>query len=201
MAGEGSIQGMITILRNNEKLLRKRNPFRPGVGFERLRQAYRTYAQGEVEITPISKSRLQAIGREAKRADHKDDMRNVVVIVSAVIVAVVLTLLIWNRLDDYEAAVDAKAIAKTTKKYLFYINDGDAWLAQRKLHNAVYQYRLARELYPSEFAANHRLAMALAYQCEYERKGCYEGRALFASLQERFPKKAELEQLQILLED
>ncbi len=83
-----------------------------------------------------------------------------------------------------------------SKKYLFYINDGDAWLRKWHYHNAIFQYRKALELYPGNYEARYRIAIAYSYQCQYAYEGCEDGKKLVEELKREFPKRSELSEVE-----
>ena len=196
MGGEGSIQSMITILRNNKRLLRKRDPFRRGKGFERLRDDYRKFSQGQIESKTVTQSQLREIRKRVIQERRKENMRTWIIGVVISIVAVGVTIMGYKGIQNYEAELDEIEIKASTDKYLFYIQDGDKWLEKGHYHNAIFQYLLAKEIYPSEYNVNYRLALAYGSWCEYDQTGCTEGRRIYENLSEQFAIKSELKELE-----
>ncbi|WP_435624723.1 hypothetical protein [Flagellimonas sp.] len=196
MGGEGSIQSMIVILRNNKKLLHKRNPFRRGSGFERLRDDYRKFSQGEIETKTVTKSQLREIRRKVIEENRKENIRIWVIGIVVSIFAVGFTMMGYKGIQNYEAELDEIKIKKSTDKYLFYIQDGDKWLEKGHHHNAVFQYLLAKRIYPNEYNVNYRLTLTYGSWCKYNRTGCAEGKRIYDNLKVQFPEKKELEELE-----
>lgn len=81
--------------------------------------------------------------------------------------------------------------------YSFFVNDGDRWLEQEHYHNAIFQYKKALELFPSN-DAQFRLARAYSYHCQYNDRDCEAGLALIQQLEENFPLSTELENLKMI---
>ncbi len=192
MTGGGSIQGMATILRNNKQLLRKRNTFRRGFGFGKLRKEYRKYAEGRLESEPISQKELSAIRQKIIRQKRKENMLSGIILVLVASLAVAFSYKMYKNLEEYQVKENEVFLEGNTNKYLFYIEDGDKWLEKGRYHNAIFQYTLAKEIYPTEFDVNYRLALAYGGKCKYEKSGCEEGRAILEDLRDRFPEKSEL---------
>ncbi len=61
MGGGGSIQGMITSLKNNRKLLRKKRLFRPEKTFLRIKKEYIKSAEGELNLKNATGRQLRDI--------------------------------------------------------------------------------------------------------------------------------------------
>lgn len=79
-----------------------------------------------------------------------------------------------------------------TENYCFYIGDGDKWLQKRNYYNAVFQYKKAVALYPSDFEANYRLAIGYGYQCQYDFENCKTGMQLIQKLEKAFPGNQDI---------
>jgi hypothetical protein len=196
MAGGGSIQGMATILRNNKQLLRKRDTFRRGFGFGKLRKEYRKYAEGKMESEPISQKELSEIREKIVKQKRKENIISGGILVLVVCLAVAFSFKIYKNLEEYQVKENAVFVEGNTNKYLFYIEDGDKWLEKGRYHNAIFQYTLAKEIYPGEYDVNYRLALAYGGKCKYERSGCKEGRAIMENLKVKYPDKLEVWKLE-----
>jgi len=195
MGGEGSIQSMITILRNNKSLLRKKSIFRRETGFARLREEYRYYTEGRIDSKPISEKELSKIRDKIKKQNRRHNFRLALLATSFFIVAIGFTIKIYNNLNDYQTVIDNKVSKNNTKKYLFYLADGDKFLEKGEFHNAIFQYLLAKEIYPAEYNVNYRLVLAYGGKCRYEQSGCIEGSKILENLKLQFTEKKELEKL------
>lgn len=80
------------------------------------------------------------------------------------------------------------------------INNGDQWLKKRKWHNAIFQYKKALEIFPTEYDINFRLASAYAYRCESKFENCFEAKELLNKLLSRDPENSKLLKLKKVLE-
>ena len=195
MPGEGSIQGMIVSLRNNRKLLRNRNPFQRRHGFEKLRKEYIKYSQGKVESRSLSKRELQAIRKKIEEETRKDTIKMTIVACIILIVVFSLGVRLYDTFRRNQEIIAQKELTSKTEQYLFYINDGDEWLQKRHWHNAIFQYLLAKKIFPNEYDVNYRLALAYGSKCKYENSGCAVGSELLTKLKHQFPDKEELHSL------
>jgi len=79
-----------------------------------------------------------------------------------------------------------------TEKYLFLITDGDNWLKQNHWHNAIFQYKEAVKLFPSDSDAHYRLALAYTYRCQAEQLNCANAIAQIEELIISQPNNADL---------
>lgn len=192
MAGGGSIQGMATILRNNKQLLRKRNTFRRGFGYGKLRKEYRKYAKEGLESEPISQKELSAIRQKIIKQKRKENMLSGIILVLVVSLAVAFSYKMYKNLEEYQVKENEVFLEGNTNKYLFYIKDGDKWLEKGRYHNAIFQYTLAKEIYPAEYDISYRLALAYGARCKYEQLDCEKGKEILNDLRDRFPEKNEL---------
>lgn len=196
MAGEGSIQSMIVILRNNKNLLRKRNPFHRGTGFQRLHKDYRKFSSGKIDSKPISNVELQEIRKKVIRENRKENIRGWIIGILVLTIAVGFTVWMYDNIQNHQSEIDRIKTEESTRKYLFYIEDGDKWLEKGRFHNAVFQYVLAKKIYPNEYSVNYRLALAYGSWCKYNQTGCTEGKRIHENLKVQFPEKQELKELE-----
>jgi tetratricopeptide (TPR) repeat protein len=177
MPGEGSMMHMIITLRNNKKLLRKKGMFKKERSF--LQSDKSNYAAPSTgipseEVAPeqLEKIRSKVIG-ERKR-------RNLQFTIFLCVILPILGFLGYLVLHNFSFGFDTLqnygteqvkskvSLVKKNKTYLFYLNDGDARLKKHQYHNAIFQYKKALEVFPSEFDAQYRLALAYSYQCQYK---------------------------------
>lgn len=196
MAGGGSIQGMATILRNNKQLLRKRNSFRRGFGLAKLRNGYPRFTKERLESKEVSQKELSEIRRKVIKQNQRENILSGVILLFVVSFAIVFSLNIYTKLENYQVRENEILLAENTKKYLFYIQDGDKWLEKGHYHNAIFQYKLAKEIYPGEYDVNYRLALAHGGKCKYEQSGCEEGRMFMDYLKVKYPDKLEVWKLE-----
>lgn len=196
MGGEGSMQSMATILRNNKRLLRKRNPFRRARGFERLRNEYRNYSSGTIKSKPLTKKELFEIRKKIKEQNRKENISSSILAVLALIVILTSTYLVFESIKANKKRQESHILKAKTEKYLFYIQDGDEWLHKGKFSNALFQYLLAKEVFPNEYDVNYRLVLVYGSRCKYEKSDCSNGKQFLEALITQFPEKKELEKLE-----
>lgn len=57
------------------------------------------------------------------------------------------------------------------------ISSGDEWLEKGKYYNAIFQYKLALEVFPKDSIATFRLIDATDLNCKVHNKNCGESDA------------------------
>ncbi|MEZ4858933.1 MAG: hypothetical protein R2781_09000 [Flavobacteriaceae bacterium] len=200
MAGEGSIQGMIVSLRNNKRLLRKKSRFKKNRSFlQKDEMEFHNTAEG-IKVEKISKDDLLRIKEKILKERKRYHIR---LFIFLFISLPLIIFLLYQAFHDfnfgfriYNSANSSNieiVFQKKKEKYLFYLNDGDLWLKKHRYYNAIYQYKKANELFPSEFDAQYRIVLALSYQCQYTFEGCEEGAILVEKLKREFPHSSELD--------
>lgn len=102
MAGEGSIQGMITSLRNNKKLLRRPNLFRQGNSFLNLKKEYLKAAGGKVNVRKLSKEELAVIRKKVVKERRKENRTNVGIFIASVLIMGYIVFYTINEINEYE---------------------------------------------------------------------------------------------------
>lgn len=85
-------------------------------------------------------------------------------------------------------------------EYSYFLEEGDKWIKKRHWHNAIYRYEQAVKLFPNEFEANYRLALAYSYNCKFEKKDCEEGKLLTNRLLKNYSEDKGLQELKIAFE-
>ncbi|NAS30285.1 hypothetical protein GTQ40_04830 [Flavobacteriaceae bacterium R38] len=191
MMGNSSSQGMINSLKANRLLLRKKRKERT---FLNTKKENYQNAKGIVEPKKASEAVLKIIRKKALRAQKKQHFITIIILL---ILSPIFIFGLYKTIEAIQKDIEyAKVIPeKDLKKYLFFINDGDNWLQEKKWHNAIFQYKKALEIFPNEYDANYRLALAYTYRCKYESTNCNEGETLVNTLIKAFPDKINLNEL------
>ena len=192
MAGHSTVQSMIIVLRNNQNLLRKSNPFRRKTYFEN-REAFEKHCDEVIELKRASPEQIREIRRNIIIHRRTNIIRKLIVTL------VILGCIGWLGMIIYDLNLalapnhNTKLSDKETEEnYQFYLKDGHNWLRNRNYQNAVSQYRKAKQIHSDSFSVNFGLAQALSYQCEYEKTGCKESLHLLDSLVLIYPHKLKL---------
>lgn len=193
MGGEGSIQSMITILKNNKLLLR------PKRSFLNQKKEFVIAAKGELNLKKASKEDLERI-REKIYKERKKQRTIGLAIGSILLVIIIYSgVLLSNHLSELGEASQQHEFNQHKTEYLELIKDGDMWLEKRSWHNSIFQYKKALDIFPNEYDINYRLTYAYCLRCEDEYKNCKEAKEHLDKLLEKFPDKTELLELRKML--
>ncbi|WP_442902341.1 tetratricopeptide repeat protein [Flavobacterium sp.] len=84
-----------------------------------------------------------------------------------------------------------------SKKFIFYIEDGDEWLNQGKFENALFQYKKALELDTNNFSTHYRICLAYSYLYRYDNLFCQEGKTHLEETLQKFPNESKLNDFKI----
>ena len=155
MPGSGAIGYMVNTIRNNRKLLRKKSMFKKERTFLSLTgQDYKS-AEGKVASKKLSSNELRRIKERTLKEAQKDTNRAIII---AAILAIPLLLLfaLWMKNNEgatpsMEEAKQHEFFEKNLNEYLFLLEDGDRWLQENRLKNAVYRYKQAVALLPEVY--------------------------------------------------
>lgn len=200
MGGEGSMANMIASLRFNKNQLRRKRLFKKERSFLNLKKEYFKAANGEKNLRNATPSELRKI-REKVLAHRKYENRIQFVVAFVFIFVIGILTFKYYRYykkesQEYNRAIESVQFEKKLKKYLFFISDGDKWIGENHWNNAIFQYKEAIKVFPAEFDANYRLAVAYSYTCKYEHTHCEEGIILTAKLKKQFPDKPKILELE-----
>ncbi len=83
-------------------------------------------------------------------------------------------------------------LIENKKEFDYLIEEGDNWISKRNWNNSIYFYKKAIEIFPNEFEANYRLALAYYYNCKFENEDCKKGEILTIKLLEYASDNKEL---------
>jgi len=196
MGGGGSIQGMITALRNNKNLLSKRKSL-----YEKDKRKNINYSiSGGLDCDiEASEEQLQEIRqRIQKRNKRKKIINSLIITISLLFVFYLSYLNSKKEVINQSFVVETKAKEKTYKNYIQY---GDTWMEEKKYNAAIYNYQKAVELAPNDYHAHYRLALANSYNCIYEKLNCSKVNQILNELIEKFGSNHELEYLLGIIEN
>ncbi|MDY7395054.1 hypothetical protein UMM65_07360 [Aureibaculum sp. 2210JD6-5] len=201
MGGEGSMQSMITILRNNRNLLRKKSIFKRERTFISTRKEYYKAAKGKIDIKNASKQDLKILRERIIKQRKRENIRAWVVTFSILLPIIVFILYSSNetRKDKTKSIENQKEmyLNEHFNEYSYFLEEGDKWIEKRHWNNAIYRYQQAVKLFPNEFEANYRLALAYSYNCKFEKKDCETGKKLTHRLLKNYSEDKGLQELKI----
>ena len=203
MPGAGSMDHMVKTIVNNAKLLRKKGMFKKERSFIQSNKEGFSTDSGGIPIESISKEKLAAIKNQMIASRKKRNLQMSIFVTLSFSLLLFLGFYLFQGFsfgfDTLENTgpeqlnIAAKKAAVSEDKYLYYIEDGDAWLQKKSYYNAIFQYKKAVELFPSEFAAHYRMAVAYSYQCQYEFEGCEKGMKIVERLEKDFPNSEKIQ--------
>jgi hypothetical protein len=196
MAGEGFMQSTINSLRNNNGMLRKKSMFSRERSFLNIKKEYLKAAEGKLEFKEISKEELQLIRNRFIKNRKKEEIK-------AVIIFSTIALIFFSFLgyqykiysDKQNLKLEKQNLIKYTNdlhEYDYNISEGDKLIELKHWNNAIFRYKSAIEIFPKDFDANYRLALAYSYKCTYEKKDCEVGLAFTNELLESIPENKDL---------
>ncbi|MGB0888579.1 MAG: hypothetical protein ACPGSL_10685 [Vicingaceae bacterium] len=196
MSWGGSVAAMIQSLKNNKALLGKRYTY-----FDAKKDyliAYKGLEISNRRATPEQLKAIKALIRKQKKAERLRVTIALCIISPFIIFG---TYKFIKSLDSEVAQHEVVVKKKNVDKYLFHIDDGDYMLSKGKWNNAIFQYTRASEIFPNEYDAQYRLALAYSYKCKYTGDACGRSDSLVNRLLEHFPDNEEVKTLRISLDN
>src|SRR5690554_227695 len=203
LGGFGSLNHMIITLRNNKNLLsKKRSYFKPS-NYQTLKNEYYNTVGNAFNIQKATPEQLHSI-RQKIIENRKKEWRKLILLFSVLLPLICFGLyaLFANFSFGFpknEMEVNNEIVEdKSAEKYLFYIEDGDRWVARKNYSNAIFQYQKALELHPNNFDATYRLALGYSYRCQYNFEDCDVGMRLISGLERQFPNNPEIQKVKAI---
>lgn len=199
----GSIAGMILSLRNNANMLRKRSMFKKESTFLRIKKEYYKASKGKIDLKQLNPIQLRRI-RQTIKYNRKESLKHNLI---AILFVVPIVLYVGNALLEtssfypYSTYTNIKGGNSQKKKseYLFFVTKGDMYIEKEEWHNAIFHYTEALKLFPKEFSANYRLALAYTYSCSHEATNCEAAKYSIDKLFDKFPKNQKVHNLKEIL--
>ena len=189
---------MISSYRSNRKLRQKKSFFERDRTFLNAKKEY-IKAAGNVDVKTATKEQLSAIRAKIILQRKRDSIKAAIIILA--LVPIVIFGVVKARqsyISSQEFAMEKNAEVRKAEdtikrnKYLECIDDGDKWLRKNHWHNAIFQYRAALNLYPSDFDANYRLVLALTYRSQQTNQSNSEALNLVNKLIKSRPDDVDL---------
>ena len=201
IGGGESIQGMITSLGNNKKLLRSKRLFKKERTFLNIKKEYLDATEGKVNLKKASKQELKQIRKKIIKERRKENI--ILTATAMVMVSIIIYFTIHTIQQNNINTKNQQTIAfkKKEKEFLRLINEGDEWFEKGKWYNSIFYYEKAKEIFQKNYEINYRLVRSYSFQCESEFKNCSEAKKLVDNLFHMFPdKEKELSEIKDKLE-
>jgi len=196
MGGEGNMQHMINTLRNNRSLLRKKSMFKRDNSFLSAKKEYYKAAQGKIDLKKATKEELSILRKKIIKQRRTENIRVWITILVLAISIILFSFYISNKINKNKIErieqAEENYLHENFNEYTYLIEEGDKWIEKKNWNNAIYRYAKAVELFPNEFEANYRLALAYSYSCQFENKNCEIGIELTNKLLKYFPDENNL---------
>lgn len=202
LGGFGSINHMIVTLRNNRNLLPTKRSYFKNRDYSTLKNEYYNAVGGAFNLKKANPEQLLAIRKKIIKKRKKE--ARVFLLLLCVCLPLIVLVLYFSfhnfrfGFPNVKTAQEISIENNDEEKYMFYLEDGDTWLQKRNYYNAVFQYKKAVALYPSDFEANYRLALGYSYQCQYDFENCDKGMKLVSILEKEFPEKKEIQAIKAI---
>ncbi|MEN8125418.1 MAG: hypothetical protein ABFR32_09845 [Bacteroidota bacterium] len=96
MGGEGSILHMITSLRNNRSLLRKKSMFKKDRSFLSVKKEYYKASKGKIASKKLSKEELLLIRKKVIKKRRRENIKSLIILFVIITLILCLGLYIAN---------------------------------------------------------------------------------------------------------
>jgi len=193
-----------SVLKNNRNLLRKKKPYLNTIK-KRLKSV-----EGKLEFKKLSKQEQQLFKenfiKEQKANNRKLIYRSIIVIIPVFIFLFYLYNNIYEsnnqrlynkhlQKQKAEQIISNNTLIEKQARYKSTIENGDIWFEKENWNNAIFLYKNAVEIFPENFDANYRLALAYSYNCKFKNIDCEKGYKLNNRLLKYFPNNLNLQEL------
>lgn len=189
IGGGGSIQGMITSLSNNKKLLKSKRLFKKERAFLNLKQEYFKASKGELDFKKATKEQLLEIRKKVIKERQKEKLFSVIVAFVVIGIFSYFALVLINENKAFVKKQEAIQYQKKETEFLILIEQGDEWFSKGHWSNSIVLYKKAKAIFPKNYDVSYRLARSYSFQCETDYKNCYTAKELLQELYVLFPEK------------
>ncbi|MGB0918459.1 MAG: tetratricopeptide repeat protein [Flavobacteriales bacterium] len=183
------------VLKSNKALLGNRsNIFERGGRFSRVRKEYLASIEKNLSYKTATPAQLAEIRSRIVQNRKEARIRGILIVLAFTpFIAIggyfMIQSIQESNLQAREfqiARLEAQNLIKR-KKYADLVLDGDLWLRRNHWHNAIFQYKVALELFPQDYGINNRLAIAYTYRCRAEKQNCPEAKAFIDKIIKAHP--------------
>ena len=190
MGGEGSMQSMNTILRNNRNLLRKKSMFKKEKSFRYLRNKYYRNDKGKFDIRKLSKKELLEIRKKVIEDRKRENLKAWIITFIILIPIMLLGFYLFSptkKITSQETNI-YKSEKTKLENYKAYMNLGDKMILKQNWKYAIIQYEKATIEYPEKYTAHYKLLLAYSYNCKHNNLDCEKTKRLAKEFIEKFPQ-------------
>ncbi|SDY08984.1 hypothetical protein SAMN05444411_1222 [Lutibacter oricola] len=190
MGGEGSMQSMNTILRNNRNLLRKKGMFNREKSFRYLRNKYYGNDKDEFDIRKLSEKELLEIREKVIKDRKRENLRALIITILFLITLIVIGLYLFSptkKITNQETNIYKSEKVKL-ENYKSYMNLGDKMILKQNWKYAIIQYEKATKECPEKYTGHYKLLLAYSYNCKNNNLDCEKTKTLAKELIEKFPQ-------------
>ncbi|MFD2561264.1 hypothetical protein [Aquimarina rubra] len=189
MFGGGSVQGMITSLSNNKKLLRSKRLFQKERTFLNTKKESLKATEGKLNFKKASQEELLQIGKKIRKQNRKENtiLIGIAILIISVFTYFTINVIRQNSID--KESIQVLKFQEKEKQFLVLINKGDEWFEKGKWYNSIFYYEKAKEIFPKNYDINYRLVRSYSFECESEFQNCHEAKKLLDKLFLMFPDK------------
>lgn len=200
MAGGGSIQSMLTTLRENKKLLPKRkNIFKNKAEIQRLKDYYKKHPQDLLKDKTTTKEERAKIRQRVLKGRKRDTRIQLITvgIISLLIVAGSLYLIdkMEARKAEQEKAQQDLIFKEKEIKYNENMAEGRNQMEKEQWFFAAGYFRKALSFIPQDPKAEYNLAKAYSLLCYNKKAACAEACEMIDNLIKKYPESKEYKAL------
>ncbi|WP_461633150.1 hypothetical protein [Labilibaculum euxinus] len=205
MSFGGSVQAMIISIRNNARP--KKNIFR-----SRKKDHVNLHSEeSSLEYKTVSETELKQIKKKIRANALKENRKlKIWVLIISIPILIGIYFIVQNRIDNFheekrieaiekQKAIDEIELAKENK-ILYLLMDGTKWLNTGQYKNAKTQFYRAYKIEQEDYRINYANAKAYVLDCIENNVRCITAERMLKGLKEKYGDKAEILDLEQLLE-
>ena len=126
----------------------------------------------------LSKRERRSYKSKTLKSYKKDRLYGSLIVFFGVTLLIVFLVWFYARTEQQEKTLVKTVTKEKIDRYDYLISSGDQWLEKKKYFNAIFQYRLALEVFPQDSLATFRLITASELNCEIYNNNCGESEKL-----------------------
>ncbi len=189
MGGSGFATQGNSSYKNNQKQLRRKRLFKKDRSFLNLKNEVFYKDSEGIPVKKLSKRERRNYRGKTIQSERKNRFLDRIIAVLGVALFFVFVTWLYTSTEHKEVTNRLKAeeaeSTQNMERYDYYISSGDEWFTQEKYSNAMFQYRLALELFPRDSVATFRLINAIDLNCKVNKRDCGESEKLLENYMNR----------------